>query len=274
MAKPPRVVILTTRLPEDIWLINSVADVSRIEGIVLPKGTRYPEYGIAYVLKKRLPKLGILTLADQALLILYRHIFENRKDKEFIKDIFSNKPIDRIESKGAEILETNDINSDEVRNFILAKAPQIVIVSGTPLLTQHILGTANDRIINLHPGYIPQYRGRYGCFWPIYNKEPQLVGTTIHFVDKGIDTGAILLQKQVVFDVKDTLRAITYRQHKLGVELLVTCIQQFDSLSAKAYRKIDCPDKNYIAPGLSHYLKGKRWLRNAQRADRAHSCSE
>lgn len=266
MATLPRVVILTTRLPEDIWLINMLSEVCQIEGIVLPKKKRYPEYGIAYVLRKRLPKLGILALTDQALLILYRFFFDRRRDMKFARQIFNNKSIERIDQQDAEILETDDINSDAVRNFILDKAPEIVIVSGTPLLKKRILETANGSIINLHPGYIPQYRGRYGCFWPIYNHEPRLVGTTIHLVDSGVDTGAILLQETVDFAPNDTLRAITYRQHKLGGELMVKCIQQFDSLSANAYRKHDCPDRNYIAPGLSHYLKVRKWMRKMRGA--------
>jgi len=261
MVNPPRVVILTTKLTEDIWLINTVAEVCKIEGIVFPTGTRYREYGLAYVLKKRLRRLGILRIADQALLILYRLIFESRKDRKAAKEIFGSKPADHIERQGIDILETVDINTDEVRDFILAKAPQLVLVSGAPLLKQRILEAAEGRIINLHPGYVPQYRGRYGCFWPIYNKEPHLVGATVHFVDKGIDTGAILYQKQVDFDPSDTMRTITYKQHKLGVEMMVTCLQQHESLAAMAYRKTDCPDKNYIAPGLTHYLKGRRWIR-------------
>ena len=113
----------------------------------------------------------------------------------------------------------------------------------------------------MHPGIAPEYRGRYGCFWPIYNQEPEMVGATVHFVDKGIDTGAILLQRQVDYYTDDSLKIITYKQHKLGGDLLVECLQQFESLAKRAYQKTDCPSRNYIAPGLTQYLKSKRWLK-------------
>jgi methionyl-tRNA formyltransferase len=266
MAEKIRVVILTTKLPEDIWLINTLGDVCQIEGIVFPTGTRYHEYGMAHVLRKRIPRLGLINVANQALLVLYRLLVENRRDKKAAKEFFSSKPSQYIERKGIDILEVLDINSDQVRNFIRAKAPQLVVVSGAPLLKECILEAAEGRIINLHPGYAPQYRGRYGSFWPIYNKEPELVGATIHFVDKGVDTGRILLQGKVEFNPDDTLRTITYRQHKLGTELLVRCLQDFETYAGSAYRKTDCPDKNYIAPGLTHYLKGRRWLKKRSRA--------
>jgi hypothetical protein len=70
-----------------------------------------------------------------------------------------------------------------------------------------------------------------------------------------------LLQQQVDFHPGDSTKIITYRQHKLGVDLLVRCLQQFESLAVSAYHKIDCPSNNYIAPGLTHYLKERRWLK-------------
>ena len=99
------------------------------------------------------------------------------------------------------------------------------------------------------------------AFWPIYNEEPEMVGTTVHYLDKGIDTGAILLQRQIHFNPDDTLKTITYRQHAVGVALLLKCLSEYDKLAPQAYYKTDCPSKNYIAPGLTHYLKAKRWLK-------------
>jgi folate-dependent phosphoribosylglycinamide formyltransferase PurN len=271
--KPYTVVVMTTKLPEDFWLINKMADVCHIDGIVFPTGKRYREYGIAYVIKKRFRQLGFLTIANQVLLVLYRLIFERRKDNQAAKEIFNDKPTQHIEKNGIDILEVEDINSAEVRDFIISKEPQLVVVSGAPLLREAIIEAAEGKIINLHPGYAPQYRGRYGCFWPIFNKEPYLVGTTIHFIDKGIDTGSILLQQRVKFNTDDTLRAITYRQHRLGGELMIKCLQQFENLAAKAYQKTDCANKNYIAPGLIHYIKARRWLGKRSRAGKCISSS-
>jgi len=265
MTDPLRIVILTTKLPEDIWLINKVADVCKIEGVVLPSGKRYREYGISYILKKRLRRIGLFALANQALLIIYRFIVERRRDKRAAKEIFSGKPTDYIERKDLDILEVEDINSEEVKNFIMSKSPQLVVVSGAPLLKKHILQAAEGRIINLHPGLAPQYRGRYGSFWPIYNKEPELVGVTVHFIDRGIDTGAILLQQQVNYEPYDTLKIITYKQHRTGGDLLVKCLSGYDRLVSRAYFKTDCPSNNYLTPGLTHYLKARRWLSNRER---------
>ena len=222
---------MTTKLPEDIWMINKLMDVCDIEGIILPTGRRYSEYGLSHVLKSRMRRSGLLKIADQALLFLYRSIFESRKDKQVERELFSGKSRSRIEKKDVEILEVEDANSEEVRNFIISKTPQLVVVSAAPLLKKKIIEAVKGRIINLHPGYAPEYRGRYGSFWPIYNGEPELVGATIHFIDEGIDTGAILAQRQLSFKPDDSLRAVTYRQHKVGVDLLIEALKDFEENS-------------------------------------------
>jgi len=65
----------------------------------------------------------------------------------------------------------------------------------------------------------------------------------------------------VAFDNSDTLKTITYKQHETGVRLLVKCLADFNNIAAQAFHKTWCPSKNYYAPGLTHYLKAKRWLK-------------
>jgi folate-dependent phosphoribosylglycinamide formyltransferase PurN len=268
MAKRLKVVIMTTKLPEDIWMINKVADVCDIEGIILPAGIRYREYGLSHVLKSRMRRLGLLKIADQALLILYRLIFESRKDKQVERELFVGKSRNHIEKKEVEILEVENANSEEVRNFLISKAPQLVVVSAAPLLRKKIIEAVKGRIINLHPGYAPEYRGRYGSFWPIYNGEPEFVGTTIHFIDEGIDTGAILTQRKIKFRPNDSLRSVTYRQHKVGVDLLIEVLEDFEGYEANAFHKTDCPNRNFVAPGLTHYLRGRWRFRRMRREEK------
>jgi methionyl-tRNA formyltransferase len=261
MSRPLKVVVMTTRLPEDIWLINKIADVCQIEGIVFPRGERYREYGFVYTLKKRIRKIGFLALVNQALLIIYRLIFESRRDKQAEKEIFSDKPNNYIEGKDIDILEVADINTEEVRDFILSKAPQLVVVSGAPLLKKLIIDAFEGRIINLHPGYAPEYRGRYGAYWPVYYKEPEKVGVTVHFVDRGIDTGKILLRQRIDFNPEDTLKIVTYRQQAAGAALMVKCLSEYDKIAPLAHHRKDLTSRNYYAMGLTHYLEARRWIK-------------
>ena len=70
--------------------------------------------------------------------------------------------------------------------------PDVVLVFGTGILREPLLSAFEGRIINIHLGLSPYYRGAGTNFWPLVNREPEYVGATIHYLDAGIDTGAIL----------------------------------------------------------------------------------
>ena len=61
------------------------------------------------------------------------------------------------------------------------------------------LGSLGCPVVNVHAGITPRYRGVHGGYWALAERHPEWVGTTVHLVDPGIDTGAILAQ--ATFDV-------------------------------------------------------------------------
>jgi methionyl-tRNA formyltransferase len=71
-------------------------------------------------------------------------------------------------------------------------APDVVLVFGTSLLKPPLLDAFAGRMLNIHLGLSPHYRGAGTNFWPLVNGEPEYCGATIHFLDVGIDTGPIL----------------------------------------------------------------------------------
>ena len=71
-------------------------------------------------------------------------------------------------------------------------APDVVLVFGTGLLKTPLIETFPGRILNIHLGLSPYYRGAGTNFWPLVNGEPEYCGATIHFLDAGVDTGPII----------------------------------------------------------------------------------
>jgi methionyl-tRNA formyltransferase len=70
--------------------------------------------------------------------------------------------------------------------------PDVVLVFGTSMLKQPLIDAFPGRIINVHLGLSPYYRGAGTNFWPLVNREPEYCGATIHFLDIGVDSGPIL----------------------------------------------------------------------------------
>lgn len=92
------------------------------------------------------------------------------------------------------------------KDFVAKQKFDFCISYGYPfILNEDILGIFNSNIVNLHISYLPWNRGSYPNFWSFFEGTPN--GVTIHRIDKGMDTGPILLQEEVIFDInKETLR--------------------------------------------------------------------
>ena len=73
------------------------------------------------------------------------------------------------------------------------------------------------KIINLHISYLPFNRGAHPNIWSHIENTPS--GVTIHYIDKGIDTGKIITQKKVILDKNLTLKE-SYKKLHFHIRLL------------------------------------------------------
>ena len=83
------------------------------------------------------------------------------------------------------------------------------------IISKEILEYFNEKAINLHISYLPWNRGADPNLWSILENTPK--GVTIHQMDYGLDTGKILLQKEVHFEQNETLKT---SYEKLQYELV------------------------------------------------------
>jgi folate-dependent phosphoribosylglycinamide formyltransferase PurN len=109
--------------------------------------------------------------------------------------------------------------SDEAEVRLMAAGrPDVVLVFGTGILKEPLLSAFEGRIINIHLGLSPYYRGAGTNFWPLVNREPEYVGATIHYLDAGIDTGPILSHARPVIERGDG-------PHDIGNKTIVSAAQ-------------------------------------------------
>ena len=99
-----------------------------------------------------------------------------------------------------------------VLSFVLDCMPDLIVIADYRyLLPESILALAKLGAVNFHPSILPKYRGRAPINWAILKGEKEL-GLTVHFVDRGVDTGDIIAQEQLVLseaqDVGDALEML------------------------------------------------------------------
>ena len=95
----------------------------------------------------------------------------------------------------------------------------------TSILPDSILNYPRMGTIQYHPSLLPKHRGGSAINWAIINGETK-TGITIFWPDRGVDTGPILLQKEVEISPDDTVGSLYFeRLFPLGIEALVEGIE-------------------------------------------------
>jgi len=91
------------------------------------------------------------------------------------------------------------------------------------ILSEEFLEKWKDKVINIHPSLLPNFRGKNAVKKALEQKV-KISGCTIHYVDKGIDTGKIIAQEQVNVldddDEKSLTKKILKEEHKLYIYVL------------------------------------------------------
>ena len=113
----------------------------------------------------------------------------------------------------------------EVREAYLGLSPDLVILAFvTDLILESLLDIPSIGTICYHPSLLPRHRGASGINWAVIQGDTH-TGLTILWVDKGIDTGPILLQKEVEILPDDTTGSLYFRKlFEMGVDAIVESV--------------------------------------------------
>jgi methionyl-tRNA formyltransferase len=137
----------------------------------------------------------------------------------------------------------------------------VVVVSGTGIIAKRVLALA-PTFINIHCGITPRYRGVHGGFWAIYEGCPQLAGTTVHVVDPGVDTGAIIGQATIQLDPRfDTYRTLPVKQYLVGLDLMEQAVRAALDGTLAPYQRSDLESRQWYSPTPGEYWQFVRRLR-------------
>lgn len=107
----------------------------------------------------------------------------------------------------------------------------IVLAGYMRLLTPFFLEQYPNRVINIHPSLLPSFPGTKG-YEDALHYGVKFTGCTVHFVDKGMDTGKIILQKTVYIEDYDTVETLKQKglkvEHRALPEAIKKVIQQMN----------------------------------------------
>jgi methionyl-tRNA formyltransferase len=162
---------------------------------------------------------------------------------------FAEKTLDKLLSKGEEVLavfcfpdapggkidpvkqralqlgipvhQHKTLKTPEVtEQFVSLKADLAILAFVSQIIPPPVFNAPQFGSICYHPSLLPKYRGRTAINWALIRGET-VTGLTIFWLDKGIDTGPILLQKEVRVDPNDTTGTLYFNKlFPLGIEAI------------------------------------------------------
>ncbi len=165
------------------------------------------------------------------------------------------------------------INTPEIRKLLTKSGVDYIILFGTSIISDEILETFPNRVINFHLGLSPYYTGSATNLFPYYYNEPECIGGTIHLASSKVDQGAILKQFRPEINLCDDLHEIGNTVILKGGKLLPEILMKYDQnkletkkqrSEGKVYKNKDLtPDKlrsiylNFKKGMIKEYLKFK-----------------
>ncbi len=117
----------------------------------------------------------------------------------------------------------NKINIEIINKF----SPDIAISFGTGLIKPHIFNLPKHGTINIHRGYIHEYRGLDSYLWAILNNEINKIYVTIHCVDDDLDTGKIIAEKPVDLTNINNVYEIRYWSTLLVTDMMIDVLNSY-----------------------------------------------
>jgi peptidoglycan/xylan/chitin deacetylase (PgdA/CDA1 family) len=106
--------------------------------------------------------------------------------------------------------------------------PGLGVSLGAPILKEELFGIPESGTLNVHESLLPEYRGMPPAFWEIHDGA-DVTGASVHWVERSLDTGAVIVRQAVPIDTFATPRGARLRIDQVVPELLVAAIERVES---------------------------------------------
>lgn len=187
------------------------------------------ELGVAAVGYERIgyapDSVAAADLGSQEARIVAEHFAERSRQEQ----LFFGPQSDFVQANDAcavSHIEPGGLNTPETLHLLQAAGVDAVAVFGTNLIKPPLLDRWPGRMINLHLGLSPYYRGTATNFFPLLNEEPEYVGATIHLLDARIDAGPILAHARPTIVADDMPHTIGCKAIAAGIGKMITVLRE------------------------------------------------
>ena len=126
------------------------------------------------------------------------------------------------------LIESQDLRSNELKNELHLLRPDVFIVVAFKILPNSIIDIPKYGSLNLHASLLPKYRGAGPIQWALMNGDKK-TGVTIFQIKPKVDTGDILLQKEVDILNDDNMFSLGNRLCEYGAHMMIEVLNNIEA---------------------------------------------
>lgn len=161
------------------------------------------------------------------------------------------------EDRGMKIYQPKKVKGNiEFIEELKRQNPDVIcVVAYGKILPKEVLETPKYGCINVHGSLLPKYRGAAPIQWSILNGD-KTTGVTTIYMDEGMDSGDMILKKEVEIGENETTGELWDRLSKIGADLLVKTLKEIENGTAPREKQ---SNEFTIAPMLSKDMAKINW---------------
>ncbi|MBI4615430.1 MAG: hypothetical protein HY720_17565 [Planctomycetes bacterium] len=167
--------------------------------------------------------------------------------------------------RGIPIFHAADVHDPKCLAYLRSREPDVLVSAYFhQILRDPVLGVPKLGILNVHPGWLPAYRGAMCYFWVLKNGEDR-GGASVHWIDRGIDTGELLARRTFRIGPGATQQRVLVLTAAIGARLLLRVARKI--LVGERPRPAPAPEADaryYPMPGetdFDAYFSKRRFFR-------------
>ncbi len=122
---------------------------------------------------------------------------------------------------------TDDPNSHAYLKRLKELSPDIIINQSQFIIKKELLSAAPLGMLNRHNALLPKNRGRLTPFWVLYKGEKE-TGVSIHFVEEGIDSGPIVVQKRFPVEPNETFGSLVRKNYEHASPAMLAALEKLE----------------------------------------------
>ena len=175
--------------------------------------------------------------------------------------LISPPVVDVARDNNISVYQFRSIKKEGV-NILKELKPDIMVTAAYgQILSKEILDIAPKGVINIHASLLPKYRGSAPIQWAIINGEKK-TGVTIMQTAIGLDTGDILLKKEIDIEPYDNSITLTDKMSGLGAHALIEALDLIEKGNAKFIAQDESQSSYY--PMLNKDMGKIDWTKSAE----------